>query len=60
MKQKKDTGEYVVLVNESGRKTGLAEKMEAHENGWLHRAFSIFIFNDAGEMLLQQRALSKY
>ena len=36
------------------------EKMEAHEKGLLHRAFSVFIFNDKGEMLLQQRALNKY
>lgn len=36
------------------------EKMEAHEKGLLHRAFSVFIFNDKGEMLLQQRALTKY
>ena len=36
------------------------EKMEAHEKGLLHRAFSIFIFNAKGEMLLQQRSLSKY
>jgi isopentenyl-diphosphate delta-isomerase len=36
------------------------DKMEAHEKGLLHRAFSVFIFNEAGEMLLQQRALDKY
>jgi isopentenyl-diphosphate delta-isomerase len=36
------------------------EKIEAHEKGLLHRAFSVFIFNPDGEMLLQQRALSKY
>jgi isopentenyl-diphosphate delta-isomerase len=36
------------------------DKMEAHEKGLLHRAFSVFIFNTKGEMLLQQRALSKY
>ena len=36
------------------------EKMEAHQKGVLHRAFSVFIFNDKGEMLLQQRALNKY
>ena len=39
---------------------GSREKMEAHRLGLLHRAFSIFIFNSRGEMLLQQRALSKY
>src|SRR3954464_12352719 len=36
------------------------EKMEAHRKALLHRAFSVFIFNDKGEMLLQQRALNKY
>ena len=36
------------------------EKMEAHKKGILHRAFSVFIFNSKGEMLLQQRAYSKY
>lgn len=60
MKQKKKIPEQVVLVNKSGRKTGIAEKIDAHERGLLHRAFSIFIFNDKGEMLLQQRALDKY
>ncbi|MEP7129225.1 MAG: isopentenyl-diphosphate delta-isomerase, partial [Chitinophagales bacterium] len=60
MKSKKKPVELVVLVNQSGKKTGVAEKMAAHENGWLHRAFSIFIFNSKGEMLLQQRATTKY
>ena len=36
------------------------EKMEAHKKGLLHRAFSVFIFNSKGELLLQQRALNKY
>ncbi|MFX4740593.1 NUDIX domain-containing protein, partial [Acinetobacter baumannii] len=36
------------------------EKIEAHEKALLHRAFSVFIFNDDGELLLQQRAVSKY
>lgn len=52
--------EYVVLVDELDNKVGLMEKMEAHINPILHRAFSIFIFNSKNEMLLQQRALSKY
>ena len=52
--------EYVVLVDELDNKVGLMEKMEAHINPNLHRAFSIFIFNSKNEMLLQQRALSKY
>lgn len=50
----------VILVNEHDEPIGLMEKMEAHEKGVLHRAFSILIFNSEGEMLLQQRALSKY
>jgi|SRR5690606_32595024 len=52
--------EYVVLVDEDDKETGTMEKMEAHEKGALHRAFSIFIFNSKGELLLQQRALNKY
>ena len=52
--------EEVILVDEQDRQTGIAEKMEAHENGWLHRAFSVFVFNGRGELLLQQRAMEKY
>jgi isopentenyl-diphosphate delta-isomerase len=52
--------EMVILVNEQDEAIGLMEKLEAHEKGLLHRAFSILIFNSSGEMLLQQRALSKY
>ena len=50
----------VILVDEHDRSLGTAEKMEAHQQGRLHRAFSIFIFNDKGELLLQRRALDKY
>ena len=50
----------IILVNEEDVQVGTMEKMEVHERGLLHRAFSVFIFNKAGEMLLQQRALSKY
>ena len=52
--------EYVVLVNENDNQIGIMEKMAAHIVPRLHRAFSIFIFNSKGELLLQQRALSKY
>ncbi|MBL6963650.1 MAG: isopentenyl-diphosphate Delta-isomerase [Bacteroidetes bacterium] len=52
--------EKVVLVNEQDEELGFMNKMEAHEKGVLHRAFSVFIFNDKGETLLQKRALSKY
>ena len=52
--------EQVILVDELDNAIGTMEKMEAHEKGLLHRAFSVFIFNDKGELLLQQRALTKY
>lgn len=52
--------EQVVVVSENDEILGLMEKMEAHENGILHRAFSVFLFNDKGEMLLQKRASGKY
>ncbi|MBC7863312.1 MAG: isopentenyl-diphosphate Delta-isomerase [Bacteroidia bacterium] len=52
--------EQVILVNERDEETGLMEKMEAHEKGLLHRAFSVFVFNDKNEMLLQRRAMTKY
>ena len=50
----------VILVDENDVPVGTTEKMEAHEKALLHRAFSIFIFNSKGEMLLQKRADSKY
>jgi isopentenyl-diphosphate delta-isomerase len=50
----------VVLVNEFDEEVGTMEKMEAHRQALLHRAFSVFIFNAGGEMLLQRRALTKY
>lgn len=52
--------EQVVLVDEQDIQIGLMEKQAAHVTPHLHRAFSIFIFNSKGELLLQQRALSKY
>ncbi|MGX9984773.1 isopentenyl-diphosphate Delta-isomerase [Chryseobacterium sp. POL2] len=52
--------ERVVLVNPQDEVLGLMEKMQAHENALLHRAFSVFLFNDKGEMLLQRRAAGKY
>ena len=50
----------VILVDEQDQEIGVMEKMEAHRQGLLHRAFSVFIFNEKGEMLLQQRSLDKY
>ncbi|WBV60507.1 isopentenyl-diphosphate Delta-isomerase [Chryseobacterium camelliae] len=52
--------EFVVLVNPEDQVLGLMEKQQAHINGLLHRAFSVFLFNDKGEMLLQKRASEKY
>ena len=52
--------ESVVLVNQQDEVLGSMEKMEAHFSGSLHRAFSLFIFNDQKELLLQQRAHNKY
>lgn len=48
------------MVDENDNSVGVAGKLETHQKGMLHRAFSIFIFNSKGEMLLQQRALDKY
>ena len=50
----------VILVNEQDVEVGTMEKLEAHQKAILHRAFSVFIFNKKGEMLLQQRAKNKY
>ncbi len=52
--------EQVVLISEKDEILGVMEKMQAHENGLLHRAFSVFLFNEKGEMLLQKRASTKY
>lgn len=52
--------EFVVLVNTEDQVLGLMEKQQAHINGLLHRAFSVFLFNSRGEMLLQKRASGKY
>ncbi|EAQ40558.1 isopentenyl-diphosphate delta-isomerase [Dokdonia sp. MED134] len=52
--------ELVILVDENDNKIGLMPKMEAHQKAVLHRAFSVFVFNDKKELMLQQRALHKY
>ena len=52
--------EKVILVNKKDEKVGIEEKIKAHKEGKLHRSFSIFIFNSKGELLIQQRAKSKY
>jgi isopentenyl-diphosphate delta-isomerase len=50
----------VILVDENDNETGYLDKLEAHQKGVLHRAFSVLIFNSAGELLLQKRAEGKY
>jgi isopentenyl-diphosphate delta-isomerase len=52
--------EYVILVDAQDQEIGQMEKQEAHIKGLLHRAFSVFVFNSAGELILQRRALDKY
>ena len=52
--------EEVILVDEQDQPIGLMEKQAAHIGPHLHRAFSVFIFNSKGELLMQQRALTKY
>ena len=52
--------EFVVLVDQDDQKLGLMEKQQAHVAGLLHRAFSVFVFNSNGELMIQQRAASKY
>jgi isopentenyl-diphosphate delta-isomerase len=52
--------DFVVLVDENDKTIGTMEKLKAHELGLLHRAFSVFIFNENDELLIHQRAFSKY
>lgn len=52
--------DLVILVDENDLEIGYLEKMEAHQKGMLHRAFSVLIFNSKNELLLQKRAASKY
>ncbi len=52
--------EEVILVNEQDEVIGVMEKLEAHQKGVLHRAFSVLVTNKKGEVLLQRRAMNKY
>ncbi len=52
--------EFVVLVDNNDNEVGTMEKMEAHEKGLLHRAFSVFVFNSNNELMLHKRASTKY
>lgn len=51
---------FLILVDENDKPAGKMEKLQVHEQGLLHRAFSVFIFNKKGELLLQQRSENKY
>lgn len=50
----------VILVDENDKQIGLMEKIEAHKKALLHRAFSVFIYNEKNELMIQQRAFHKY
>lgn len=50
----------IILVDVTDRPIGIGEKMKVHQEGKLHRAFSVFIFNSQRELLLQKRAKEKY
>lgn len=52
--------EELILVNEHDEAIGVEEKIAAHLNGALHRAFSLFIFNSGGQLLVQKRTSTKY
>jgi isopentenyl-diphosphate Delta-isomerase len=52
--------EYVILVDSQDNELGTMEKIEAHKKALLHRAFSVFIFNKDGDLMLQRRAAHKY
>jgi len=52
--------DYVVLVDENDLELGTMEKLQAHELGLLHRAFSVFVFNSNNELLIHKRAEGKY
>ena len=54
------TEEQVILVDENDNPIGLMPKLEAHSKGRLHRAFSVFVLNHKGELMLQKRASHKY
>jgi len=50
----------VILVDDNDQQLGVMNKLKAHQLGLLHRAFSVFVFNSAGNLLLQRRSKSKY
>ncbi|MBN1337705.1 MAG: isopentenyl-diphosphate Delta-isomerase [Bacteroidales bacterium] len=60
MTEADSTNEYVILVDRQDQPVGIMEKMEAHKRAELHRAFSVFVVNSKGELMLQRRAMTKY
>jgi isopentenyl-diphosphate delta-isomerase, type 1 len=56
----KDPKNKVIVVDKNDNETGTCDKLKAHQFGFLHRAFSIILFNSKGEMLIHQRAAKKY
>jgi len=60
MDNKDRTRDLVVLVDENDNEIGVEEKLKAHKEGFLHRAFSVFVFDKEGRLLLQKRAKHKY
>lgn len=52
--------EQLILVDDQDNQVGVMDKLSVHQQGLLHRAFSIFIFNSQNQLLLQQRAANKY
>ncbi|MBI2270071.1 MAG: isopentenyl-diphosphate Delta-isomerase [Bacteroidetes bacterium] len=52
--------EMVILVDENDNSTGVCEKLEAHQKGLLHRAFSVFVFTNENKLILQKRSDKKY
>lgn len=53
-------GNDIILVDKNDKQTGTGEKIEVHRQGLLHRAFSIFVWNQKGQLMMQQRAKTKY
>ena len=52
--------EAVILVDETDLEIGIAEKLDAHQRGVLHRAFSVMVWDEHGRLLLQRRSIGKY
>jgi len=52
--------DYVILVNTNDEEIGSMEKMDAHRQALLHRAFSVFVFNTDRQLLIHRRAFDKY